>query len=209
MSSGSTGTWSRNSSISFAVVPTTSGNVRERGPERRSSEEVAVDPRDGTASCRPCRAPRSPFAPARRASRRSAGGAARRRRRPRPRRRTAPPTHSASGCVERSCRRAALRRSRPRRATRLGRREQVGERPAPADSPISTIRSGSPPKAGATSRTHATAASEVAQTEVRRARRRRRASRAPRGDSCTPTTTVDSDASRLPSYVGSDAPPIR
>ena len=34
MSSGSTGTWSRNSSISFAVVPTTSGIAGERGPER-------------------------------------------------------------------------------------------------------------------------------------------------------------------------------
>ena len=45
MSSGSTGTWSRNSSISCAVVPTTSGIAARYARPCAAGEQVAVDPR--------------------------------------------------------------------------------------------------------------------------------------------------------------------
>ena len=69
MSSGSTGTWSRNSSISCAVVPDHQRHRRRARPGARARRGGRRRPTGGTASCRPWPATPRPSAPARRGAR--------------------------------------------------------------------------------------------------------------------------------------------
>ena len=142
MSSGSTGTWSRNSSISCAVVPTTNGTAGSDactgGLDSRSSSTQGwngIMPTFASAACDRLLLRVEQRGDREVAERRHAGN---------------PggveelfPHPLDRGDVERRRGRAALE-DRARHG-HVARREQMGEAPAPADSPMSTIRSGSPP----------------------------------------------------------------
>ena len=186
MSSGSTGTWSRNSSISCAVVPTTSGIAGSAAAVRRRRGGGRRRPRGGTASCRPSPARPSTVCSCA-ASSASTGSVAQVV--------DATPRPAASRNCSADPRRRRRRRACPRARRSAGWRPRPGGRrsctrrggarcaPDPADSPISTMRSGSPPNAPTLARNHSTAAAQVAQRRGSTARRRPRASRARRGGS--------------------------